>query len=159
MRDNMMQRPKFSKIKGAIAPALAGVVLGSMIGYFQESQLLPTDSTVNPLTFQNFALYISLFTGLVFGVLAYTVFIFLYPRFQYPKSTKLGTWIGTISGGVLCFLTNLILNLFAPSFEYLRSIPTVFISNSLFSSLIGITTGCTIGYFFAEVGARNLHEY
>ena len=126
-----------------------------VVGWMQLLQLSPVNTRVNTIPFQNFVLYFSLADGVLFGSVCYVVFRVLYRRFQYPASSGLGAWIGAIGGGCLCFSTYIIMNAFAPSFDYIRA--GTFTFTSAFTSIVGAMTGMVAGYFIAEIGARNLH--
>jgi hypothetical protein len=148
---------QFRKLTGGLIPIIAGVVLGMVMGMMQMLELEPVNIHVDTQPFQNFALYMGLAVGLVFGFIAFVIFMALYKRFQYPASSRLGAWLGTAAGALLCCSTNLILNVSAASYDYVPQNAAAFIFNSMFFSLVGGVAGLVTGYFMAEIGARNLH--
>jgi len=147
----------FRKILGGIAPGIAGAVLGFVMGIMQMEQLVPVHYDVDILPFQNFAIYMGLGFGLFLGLVSYAAFMALYKRYQYPASSRLGAWSGAAAGALLCFCVNLILNVSADSFDFVRSDARGFIFTTVFTSLVGGVVGLVAGYFMAEIGARNLH--
>jgi hypothetical protein len=127
------------------------------MGIMQMSQLERVDQHVDILPFQNFALYSGLLIGLLFGIVAFVVFMALSPRFQYPASSSLGAWLGVICGVLICFIINLLINSRAAAYQFVPSTGPVFAVSSVITSFLGGVTGLVAGYFLALVGARNLH--
>jgi uncharacterized membrane-anchored protein len=148
---------KFRKLLAGLVPGIAGAIIGDVMSIMQMEQLVPVHYDVDILTFQNFAIYMGLVVGVFSGLVTYAVFMALYKRFQYPASSRLGMWLGAASGALLCFSTNLILNVSAASFDFVHSDAKGFIFISLFTALVGGVVGLVAGYFIAEIGARNLH--
>ena len=151
-------KEKLRKLVPALVIGIAGAVLGMMMGIMQMSQLERVDQHVDILPFQNFALYSGLLTGLLFGIVAFVVFMALSPRFQYPASSSLGAWLGVTCGILICFITNLLINSRAASYQFVPSNGPVFAVSSVITSFLGGTAGLVTGYFLALVGARNLHS-
>ena len=148
---------KLRKSAFAFVTGAAGAFLGMVMSMLLTPQYERVSSFVDVQKFQNFALYSSLIIGFIFGAVAFFVFMALYPRFQYPASTKLGVWLGGLSGVLLVFLSNVVINTFASSFDFIPSNGSVFTVSAFVTSLLGGVAGVVTGYLFAEVGARNLH--
>lgn len=143
---------------GGLAAGILGAVLGCVVSILQMSTHIPLNkfdqSAVIP--FQNFAIYMGIGVGIFVGILGLMLFLILVRRYQYPASTRLGTWLGFACGALLCLSTELILNVFAETFQYLPSEIGVLVVNSLITTLSGGVIGMVAGYLMAEKGARNL---
>jgi hypothetical protein len=148
--------PMYRIILAGMIPGFLGATIGWVTGFLQWSQLLPVDAGVDSLKFQNFAVFMSSIAGFLFGLIAFAIFLVSFKSYRHPAS-RLGSRIGAASGAALFFFTNLVLNILAPSFDFVRSVPVVFISNSLITSLAGGVGGLAAGYLLAEIGARNLY--
>jgi len=148
---------KLQKLSRGLVPGVSGAALGMVTGIIQMLQIEPVNSLVNAASFQNFAIYTGLGIGLLFGLVAYAAFMVLYRRFQYPASSRLGVCIGAVGGALLCFSTNLIINISAPSSDFIRNGAVYIIISGLEFAFVGGAIGLVVGYFMAEIGARNLH--
>ena len=144
---------------GGLITGIAGAVLGGVVSLLQMASHLPVNqfdqSEVIP--FQNFALYMGMGVGVLFGWIGLALFMLLARRYRYPASSMLGLWLGAGCGMLLCLFTNLLLNASAAAFQYQPNIASVLLVNSLITSFVGGVIGLVTGYFMAEIGARNLH--
>jgi uncharacterized membrane protein len=141
-----------------LVPGIAGATLGATMVMMQVSEIAPVNSSVDLLAYQDFALYMGLGVGFLFGFIAFAAFLALAKRFQYPASSGMGARLGAVTSALLCFATNLILYISAPAFDYVRSPARGFIFVSVFTAVLGGVVGLIVGYFMSEIGGRNLHH-